>query len=63
LSIIQHGITAKVIKQIAPDATAVEINNFFKTKNKKVFEENLNKFFLMNKNDEKRVIQLISKYF
>jgi 3-deoxy-D-manno-octulosonic-acid transferase len=63
LSIIQHGIAAKVIKQIAPDAIAVEINNFFKTKNKKVFEENLNKFLLKNKKDEEKVIQLISKYF
>jgi 3-deoxy-D-manno-octulosonic-acid transferase len=63
LSIIQHGIAAKVIKQITPDAIAVEINNFFKTKNKKVFEQNLNKFLLKNKKDEERVIQLISKYF
>ena len=63
LSIIQNGIAAKVIKQIAPDTIAVEINNFFRTKNKKVFEENLNKFLLENKKDEEKVIQLISKYF
>jgi 3-deoxy-D-manno-octulosonic-acid transferase len=63
LSIIQHGIAANIIKQIAPDTIALEINNFFKTKNKKVFEKNLNKFILKNKKDEERVIQLISKYF
>ena len=63
LSIIQHGIAAKVITQIAPDTITVEITEFFKTKNKKVFEENLNKFLLKNKKDEEKIIQLISKYF
>ena len=48
---------------MATDNIAVEINNFFKTKKKKVFEQNLNKFLLKNKKDEEKVIQLISKYF
>ena len=63
LSIIQHGIVAKIIRQIAPDNIAVEITNFFKTKNKKDFEKNLDNFLLKNKKDEEKVIQLISKYF
>lgn len=63
LSIIQHGISAKVIKQITPDSIAIEITNFFKTKNKKIFEKDLDEFLLKNKKDEERFIQLISKYF
>ena len=63
LSIIQHGIAAKIIKQITPDAIAVEITEFFKSKNKNVFEKNLDKFLLKNKKNEEKIIQLIKKYF
>lgn len=63
LSIIQNGIAAKVVKQITTNTIASEITNFFKNKNEKIFEKNLERFLAKNKKDEEKVIKLISRYF
>lgn len=63
LSIIEEGISAKVIKQISLNEIADEITDFFSKKNQKIFERNLIKFLSKNKKDEKKIIKLISKYF
>jgi 3-deoxy-D-manno-octulosonic-acid transferase len=52
-----------VIKQITSNTIASEITNFFKNKNEKIFEKNLERFLAKNKKDEEKVIQLISRYF